>query len=562
VTDETTSPTLTEKALLDAWAENDRAAVGRLLSMLGEELLADPPHGIGKATDALAEGLAASAPDFHYVLAACGWPPEIAEDIGEEDWLTALASTIRPFEDPGTDPGEQWAISMIDPSEWLALVVLAVRVGAGTPMQVDAIVEHIRYAFEPATPLSAEDEADIHKAFAAILPRWRNLGVLDAAGNLTRLGAWGLPQALYLTWDRTGDDPSTALSTLAIDRAVADWQKNSSDWTPEQYVSVAGILAVLADIGRVSGFMDERDWDPFLEHVHAETDSADAAYVRGLRADLVGDGTATSRWIEAAVAADPDHRPTLEILAADAGDRGDASLARDLLRRAGVGPDDAELATYVQFAKPPISGPSRNAPCPCGSGRKYKMCCGGQPQHPLAARVPWLWQKVLRFAHRPSQLAGVLQWAEYLQKRAGAGEIAIDEALELPLVLDAAFWDGGLLDRFVARRGPVLPADELALVRQWRATRRGFYEVVDARPGVGLRLLDLTSGDSVKVRRRMTSHEFKRGDLLLARFVPIGTDESMLTLATSVLPADRESLLTAVAAGTPEAVLDWLAAED
>ena len=33
----------------------------------------------------------------------------------------------------------------------------------------------------------------------------------------------------------------------------------------------------------------------------------------------------------------------------------------------------------------------RNAPCPCGSGKKYKKCC---------AEKPSLWQKVKRFLTR------------------------------------------------------------------------------------------------------------------------------------------------------------------
>lgn len=28
--------------------------------------------------------------------------------------------------------------------------------------------------------------------------------------------------------------------------------------------------------------------------------------------------------------------------------------------------------------------PARNAPCPCGSGRKYKKCCGGAEAHNAA----------------------------------------------------------------------------------------------------------------------------------------------------------------------------------
>jgi hypothetical protein len=31
----------------------------------------------------------------------------------------------------------------------------------------------------------------------------------------------------------------------------------------------------------------------------------------------------------------------------------------------------------------------RNAPCPCGSGKKYKRCCALKPQHGMSARG-WL----------------------------------------------------------------------------------------------------------------------------------------------------------------------------
>ena len=28
-----------------------------------------------------------------------------------------------------------------------------------------------------------------------------------------------------------------------------------------------------------------------------------------------------------------------------------------------------------------MTPPARNAPCPCGSGRKWKKCCGGAERH-------------------------------------------------------------------------------------------------------------------------------------------------------------------------------------
>ena len=38
----------------------------------------------------------------------------------------------------------------------------------------------------------------------------------------------------------------------------------------------------------------------------------------------------------------------------------------------------SEAAAAVEKAKPVRTGPKvgRNDPCPCGSGKKYKHCCG------------------------------------------------------------------------------------------------------------------------------------------------------------------------------------------
>jgi len=38
----------------------------------------------------------------------------------------------------------------------------------------------------------------------------------------------------------------------------------------------------------------------------------------------------------------------------------------------------SEAAASVEKAKPVRTGPKvgRNDPCPCGSGKKYKHCCG------------------------------------------------------------------------------------------------------------------------------------------------------------------------------------------
>ncbi len=49
----------------------------------------------------------------------------------------------------------------------------------------------------------------------------------------------------------------------------------------------------------------------------------------------------------------------------------------------GIEPDSAENIDDIKKLDPGVkssfnfkSQPSRNAPCPCGSGKQYKRCCG------------------------------------------------------------------------------------------------------------------------------------------------------------------------------------------
>ncbi|MET0695559.1 MAG: SEC-C metal-binding domain-containing protein [Propionibacteriaceae bacterium] len=38
--------------------------------------------------------------------------------------------------------------------------------------------------------------------------------------------------------------------------------------------------------------------------------------------------------------------------------------------------EDGSVRTSAQVAEDPYAGVGRNAPCPCGSGKKFKMCHG------------------------------------------------------------------------------------------------------------------------------------------------------------------------------------------
>ncbi len=42
-----------------------------------------------------------------------------------------------------------------------------------------------------------------------------------------------------------------------------------------------------------------------------------------------------------------------------------------------LGMSSSPNPTILAVPRPPRRKVGRNAPCPCGSGRKYKRCCGG-----------------------------------------------------------------------------------------------------------------------------------------------------------------------------------------
>ena len=45
---------------------------------------------------------------------------------------------------------------------------------------------------------------------------------------------------------------------------------------------------------------------------------------------------------------------------------------------------------------------SRNAPCPCGSGKKYKQCCLQHLEEPRKVNEPWMDEEGIHFVDKGS----------------------------------------------------------------------------------------------------------------------------------------------------------------
>lgn len=257
-------------------------------------------------------------------------------------------------------------------------------------------------------------------------------------------------------------------------------------------------------------------------------------FLRARAAEGRGYVVSAESWLEQAVAADPQLSLALSDLAELRSLRGDALEAWHLYQRAGVDFDVDGFAVLREFVRPPAGEVSRNRPCPCGSGRKYKMCHGRELRHPLPMRASWLWAKVVTYASRMRQLDVLLDYAEILGGEEEAS--AASRNLSDPLVADLALFEGGLLERFLAECGGLLPDDELALVRSWLDTERRLLEVLSVEPRVSVSCRDLLTGEKVDVHDGTMSTTLEPLDLIYGRPLPDGGGALRMRSAPRLIP--------------------------
>ena len=223
----------------------------------------------------------------------------------------------------------------------------------------------------------------------------------------------------------------------------------------------------------------------------------------------------------------------------------------------------------------------RNAPCPCGSGKKYKSCCLPPPAPSMRftreERASAL-QRLDRFLEGPGWEAMEAEaeevfWGDLADRQDeleaagfGDGHFGMMEQ-----VFDAWFsFDFRIernvrpVDRFLAS-GASLTSGERAYLEMARGTTLGLYEVVEVRRGDGLTLKDLVGGGHVSVQERTASRSLARWDLLVARVFPRGAsgrpelDGGVLhftdTRRTGILQAVREELDDLLQAGPEDGEL-------
>ena len=179
----------------------------------------------------------------------------------------------------------------------------------------------------------------------------------------------------------------------------------------------------------------------------------------------------------------------------------------------------------------------RNAPCPCGSGRKYKKCClvRARGENPTLDEEKARERRNKVFRHAvdwldkfyPEELDLAVSEFGWAAEPDGRELSESDEEYLWAQSLDWALADGmaeiggGMvrLRDLVLEKGPLLEADQ----RLWfeRATQEPLrlWRLVQVDPGVGMRLRDLLddSAEEVYVEERLGSQELHRNEVIAAR---------------------------------------------
>lgn len=193
----------------------------------------------------------------------------------------------------------------------------------------------------------------------------------------------------------------------------------------------------------------------------------------------------------------------------------------------------------------------RNAPCPCGSGKKYKHCCLIASAEAATSEGLLLWRRVrralddfpprlLRFA---SEVYGDTALAEAWEKF----HLWTDEDDELPeldpsspmlplflswflhhwapdidtLVEDSSLQGRSPTETFLERRGRRLEPLLVRYLEGCLATPFSFHEILDVEPGRGFTARDVLTGEVRQVIEKSASERTERGDILFAQLVEV-----------------------------------------
>jgi uncharacterized protein DUF6398/SEC-C motif-containing protein len=189
----------------------------------------------------------------------------------------------------------------------------------------------------------------------------------------------------------------------------------------------------------------------------------------------------------------------------------------------------------------------RNAPCPCGSGKKYKKCCLGKEN----VSNDLLWRRLSEAYDRLSKnlmnhgrqvfgkdgfMEAIDEFFLWPEDKLPEEVLEMHEQIFFPWYLFDWVYDpdeeegnttpAGLEETTIAAlyqksKGVKLDTLEHRLIDAIEGRPFTFYEIIDCRPGIGYRVKDFFLGDIIDVKEKRGSENVQKGDLLFGRAATI-----------------------------------------
>ncbi|HEY5304681.1 MAG TPA: SEC-C metal-binding domain-containing protein [Acidimicrobiales bacterium] len=283
--------------------------------------------------------------------------------------------------------------------------------------------------------------------------------------------------------------------------------------------------------------------------------SAPGIFLLALNAERDARTLEAERLLKLASMTDDTFLPALSQLSWYESDRGHFSAAISLLRRAGFEEGDTPIENLRSLMA--ISSPKagRNDTCPCGSGRKFKVCCLFDPKLTPSQVREVLHHKIMQFSFRRQNAARMRDVFDVAMHYADENR---SEGLA-PFLVDLVAYNPAALVRFIDTRGPLLPEVERLLVLEWMGARRSLWQILEVTAGTSIRLLDTCSGDVVDVSERTASQTLQVGDYLFARLMEEG-DQWAIESEILLVPVQHRASLIEVLdeGGDPLDLAAWL----
>ena len=198
--------------------------------------------------------------------------------------------------------------------------------------------------------------------------------------------------------------------------------------------------------------------------------------------------------------------------------------------------------------------PGRNDPCPCGSGKKYKKCClpsaeasefeYRRQRHVESGLIP----RLIDFAFEvlgPTAIEDA--WAEFNDYEP-VEELTADSPMNMvfmPWFLfnwthqvtregQETFAETTIAESFLEEYEEQLTVDENLFLFSAIRSPYTLCEVIELKPGVGMKLLDLFRRFEYEVVERMASQLLKRGEIIYCATTELGQIKS--NIGTSPFP--------------------------